>query len=105
MSRASNPRLIEEPGDRIAHLEGNATKKAILLPFGVREMDDRLSGGGLPYGALHEIAGGGGTVDGTTAALFAAGIAARSKGKVLWCLTRLDLLFRLSPRQTCIRTA
>jgi protein ImuA len=52
-------------------------------------------GSDLPsYGALHEIAGGAaGTVDGAAAALFAAGIAARSKGKVLWCLTRPDLFF------------
>ena len=88
MSRAHNPRVIEELRDRIAHLEGSAAKKAIVLPFGVREMDEHLPGGGLSYGALHEIAGGGaGTVDGAAAALFAAGIAARSKGKVLWCLT------------------
>lgn len=69
-------------------------RKAIVLPFGVREMDEHLPGGGLSYGALREIAGGGaGTVDGAAAALFAAGIAARSKGKVLWCLTRPDLFF------------
>ena len=55
-------------------------------------MDLRLPGGGLPLGALHEVAGGGhGAVDGAAAALFAAGIAARTKGKVLWCITRPDL--------------
>lgn len=92
MTRAYNPRVIEELRDRIAHLEGGAAKKAIVLPFGVPELDERLPGGGLSYGSLHEIAGGGaGTVDGAAAALFAAGIAARSKGKVLWCLTRPDL--------------
>jgi len=43
-------------------------------------------------GALHEMAGGGnGAVDGAAAALFAAGIAARTKGKVLWCIGRQDL--------------
>jgi protein ImuA len=41
---------------------------------------------------LHEVAGGGnGAVDGVAAALFAAGIAARTKGQVLWCVTRQDL--------------
>jgi protein ImuA len=46
----------------------------------------------LARGALHEVAGGGnGAVDGAAAALFAAGIAARTKGKVLWCVTRRDL--------------
>jgi protein ImuA len=47
-------------------------------------MDARLPGGALPLGALHEIAGGGnGAIDGAAAALFAAGIAARTRGKVL----------------------
>lgn len=32
-------------------------------------------------------------VDGAAAALFAAGIAARTKGPVVWCLTRPDLFF------------
>ena len=55
-------------------------------------MDSRLPGGGLALGALHEVAGGGnGAIDGAAAALFAAGIAARTKGKVLWCVTRPDL--------------
>jgi protein ImuA len=55
-------------------------------------MDRALPGGGLPSAALHEIAGGGqGTIHGAAAALFAAGIAARTKGKILWCVTRPDL--------------
>jgi protein ImuA len=38
------------------------------------------------------VAGGGhGAIDGAAAALFAAGIAARLRGRVLWCLTRQDL--------------
>jgi protein ImuA len=36
-------------------------------------------------------AGGTGAVDGAAAALFAAGIAARTRGPVLWCVTRQDL--------------
>jgi protein ImuA len=63
-----------------------------VLPFGIGEVDARLPAGGLALGALHEVAGGGnGAVDGAAAALFAAGIAARTKGKVLWCITRPDL--------------
>jgi protein ImuA len=55
-------------------------------------VDARLPDGGLALGALHEVAGGGdGAVDGAAAALFVAGVAARAKGKVLWCLSRLDL--------------
>ncbi|TGQ96782.1 damage-inducible protein, partial [Mesorhizobium sp. M4B.F.Ca.ET.200.01.1.1] len=56
------------------------------------EIDARLPGGGLALGALHEIAGGGnGAIDGAAAALFAGGVAARTRGKVLWCITRPDL--------------
>src|SRR6185369_9712488 len=42
--------------------------------------------------------------DGAAAALFAAGIAARTKGKVIWCLTRPDS-FRLWLRLAFSRTA
>ncbi|NWJ27546.1 ImuA family protein [Rhizobium sp. RM] len=92
MSHARTSRLIDDLRERIAHLEGAAARKATALPFGVRQIDEHLPGGGIAFGALHEFAGGGaGTVDGAAAALFAAGIAARSKGKVLWCLTRPDL--------------
>ena len=63
-----------------------------VLPFGIEAIDGRLPGRGLALGALHEVAGGGNAaIDGAAAALFAAGIAARTKGKVLWCITRKDL--------------
>jgi protein ImuA len=46
----------------------------------------------LALASLHEVAGGGnGAIDGAAAALFAAGIAGRTIGKVLWCVTRQDL--------------
>lgn len=80
--------------ERIASLEGGSAKRAGTLAFGVPEIDAALPGGGLAHGALHEFAGGGsGTVDGAAAALFVAGIAARTKGPVIWCLTRPDLFF------------
>ncbi|MBB5261779.1 ImuA family protein [Rhizobium leguminosarum] len=80
--------------EQIAHLESASQRKRGVLPFGVAQIDGRLPGGGLAYGALHECAGGGaGTVDGAAAALFVAGIAARTKGKIVWCLTRPDLFF------------
>lgn len=92
-SPALNP-VIQELRERIDKLAGSHARMRQVLPFGVSEMDDRLPGGGLSFGALHEIAGGGGgTVDGAAAALFAAGIAARTGGKILWCLTRPDLFF------------
>ncbi|WP_457584499.1 ImuA family protein [Ensifer canadensis] len=91
---AARDRVISELRDRIASLEGSAAKTAACLGFGVPEIDASLPGGGLSHGALHEFAGGGaGTVDGAAAALCVAGIAARTKGPILWCLTRPDLFF------------
>ncbi|MGH6959120.1 MAG: ImuA family protein [Dongiaceae bacterium] len=64
----------------------------MVLPFGIQAIDRHLPGGGLALGALHEVAGGGsGAIDGAAAALFAAGIAARLRGQVLWCVTQQDL--------------
>ena len=89
--RAANP-VIAQLQERIAHLENGAGRVREVLPFGLPDMDRRLPGGGLGLGCLHEIAGGGnGAVDGAAAAMFAAGIAARTKGKVLWVVTRADL--------------
>jgi protein ImuA len=86
-----SPAIAELRG-RIARLEGGMGRVCDIMPFGITEMDSRLPGGGLALGALHEVAGGGnGAVDGAAAALFSAGIAARTRGKVLWCITRPDL--------------
>ncbi|NSZ15626.1 ImuA family protein [Agrobacterium vitis] len=77
---------------RIDQLEGGPARRRDVLPFGVAEIDAVLPGGGLAMGALHEVVGGGnGTVDGAVAALFTAGLAARAKGKILWCITQQDL--------------
>jgi protein ImuA len=87
---AACQRLICDLRDRIASMEGVSAKQAGTLSFGVSEIDAVLPGGGLAYGALHEFAGGGsGTVDGAAAALCVAGIAARTKGPVIWCLPRI----------------
>ena len=78
--------------ERIRCLEGGARHRRAVLPFGIKAIDGRLPGGGLALGALHEGTGGGnGAIDGAAAALFAAGIAARTRGRVLWCVTRQDL--------------
>ncbi|MBY5524393.1 ImuA family protein [Rhizobium leguminosarum] len=91
---AARERVISDLRERIASLEGVSARKAGCLSFGVPEIDAVLPGSGLAHGALHEFAGGGsGTVDGAAAALFAAGIAARTKGPIVWCLTRPDLFF------------
>jgi protein ImuA len=86
------PPAIESLRAQIQKIEARNRRAQSVLPFGLAPMDARLPGRGLPLGALHEVAGGGnGAVDGATAALFAAGIAARTKGKVLWCIARPDL--------------
>jgi protein ImuA len=83
---------LEALREHIRCLEGGARHERAVLPFGVNAIDERLPEGGLALGALHEVAGGGnGAVDGAAAALFAAGIAARTRGHVLWCVSRQDL--------------
>jgi protein ImuA len=82
-SKSANSRFQEHRQDR---------RLAGFLPFGLPEMDARLPGGGLALGALHEVAGAGnGALDGAAAALFAAGIMARTKGQILWCVRDQDL--------------
>ena len=77
---------------QIARMEGDSGPERGVLPFGVPDLDRRLPGGGLALGCLHEVAGGGdGAVDGAAASCFAAGIAARLPGQVLWCVTQADL--------------
>ena len=84
--------MISGLREHIERLEGTSARQRRVLPFGVPDIDERLPGGGLALGALHEVTGGGnGAVDGAVAAIFAAGIAARTRGKVLWCVTRSDL--------------
>jgi hypothetical protein len=84
--------VIEALRERIRCLEGGARHRRAVLPFGIKAIDEHLPEGGLALGALHEVAGGGnGAIDGAAAALFAAGIAARTRGQVLWCVTRQDL--------------
>src|SRR5580700_1606159 len=84
--------IVEKLRERIRRLEGAAGRRRLVLPFGLKVIDRHLPEGGLALGALHEVAGGGhGAIDGAAAALFAAGIAARTRGKVLWCITRQDL--------------
>ena len=83
---------LESLRAKIRRIEAGERHASGVLPFGVPAMDVRLPDGGLARGALHEVAGGGnGAVHGAAAALFAAGIAARNAGPVLWCVVRQDL--------------
>ncbi len=63
-----------------------------VLPFGVAALDDRLGDHGLRRDALHEVSSrGAGWGDDAAALLFAAGIAARTTGQVLWVVRSRDL--------------
>ena len=89
---ASAHAVVADLRARIRQFDGRALPDRAVLPFGVPEIDDRLPGGGLALASLHEVCGGGeDAVEGAAAMLFAAGIAARTRGQVLWCLTRPDL--------------
>lgn len=92
MPRTASPAVLADLRRRVGELERGRAAQRPTLPFGVPSIDAALPGGGLALGTLHEIGGGGdGAVDGATAALFVAGIAARVRGQVLWCVTRADL--------------
>lgn len=91
MSSASSASL-EHLRHQIASIERIHARLRTVLPFHVPTIDDKLPGGGLALGALHEIAGGAsGAIDCAAPAAFAAGIAARTGGKVLWCHIEPDL--------------
>lgn len=88
----SSTEILDALRDEITRLESRGRSQRKHLPFGIPILDRRLPGGGLALGALHEVAGGGeGTVHGSASSLFAAGVAARTRGQVLWCVTRPDL--------------
>ncbi|MFT4077563.1 MAG: damage-inducible protein [Asticcacaulis sp.] len=77
---------------QIEGIERVQARSRTVLPFHVPAIDGLLPGGGLALGALHEVAGGAaGAVDGAAAVAFAASIAARTGGKVLWCFCQRDL--------------
>jgi protein ImuA len=71
---------------------GGGRHRCRPLSFGLPSIDERLPHSGLALGALHEIVEAGSAAEFAGAAtLFVAGIAARLKGPVLWCLNRRDL--------------
>lgn len=89
---AAEANRLTDLRQQIERIEGVTQRARSVLPFGVHEIDRNLRKGGLAFGALHEIAGGAnGAVDGAAAVSFAAGIAARTGGTVLWCHCQPDL--------------
>jgi protein ImuA len=92
MNVASSLSVIDDLRARIQRLGTVSVRAHAVLPFGVTTIDQHLPQGGLALGCLHEVAGGGeGAIHGAATALFAAGVAARTTGKVLWCVTKADL--------------
>lgn len=75
---------------RIAQIEGAAVRHG-AIPFGIAAIDERLPGGGIAAGALHEVAGSPDLADDASATIFLAGILARIGGPVFWCLRWRDL--------------
>jgi hypothetical protein len=97
MSNAGRALALSELRERIERLEHGRGQRAVL-PFRVREVDRDLPAGGLALGALHEVMQAGAASEhAASATLFAAGILARNKGPVLWCLTRTTFSRQLSP--------
>ena len=88
---ATRREVIDDLRRQIERL-GGAYGSRKSLPFGVTALDQHLPGGGLTLGSLHEVIEEGPASEfAGTATFFTAGIAARLKGPVLWCLTRRDL--------------
>lgn len=89
---ASKANILADLRDKVEKIEGTKARPRSTIAFGVDDIDRQLPGGGLAYGAIHEVAGGGAdVVNGAVSALFVAGIAARTTGHVIWCLSRDDL--------------
>ena len=90
--------VLDSLPQSIAHLRSIAMPLADyrVLSFGVSDLDNRLNGGGLRAGALHEVAARTcSLIDDAAATLFLAGVAARearnARAPVLWASCRNDL--------------
>src|SRR4051812_6813776 len=92
MTNAGHNPALSDLRRRIVELDRSARAHRPGHPFGVAELDAHLPWGGLPLGTLHEFMESGVESEHAAAAtLFVAGILARLKGTVLWCLRGRDL--------------
>jgi protein ImuA len=88
---SSSQAALAELRARIERVAAPARAR-IALPFGIPAVDDLLPSHGLALGAVHELCGDGPDAwRASLSTLFAAGILARLKGPVLWCLHSRDL--------------
>jgi protein ImuA len=85
---------------QVEKIEGRRRRVKSVLPFRIAELNSRLPGGAWRIARrMRSPAVGNDAVNGAAAALFAAGIAARTRGKVLWCVSRSDLSRRRSRKR------
>jgi protein ImuA len=92
MALATQPTAIAELRRFLERAEGHGAADREVLPFGIAELDEHLPGGGVPLGHLHEVIEAGPASEyAGLATLFTAGILARLRGPVLWCLRTRDL--------------
>ncbi|OUJ14728.1 ImuA family protein [Acetobacter sp. DsW_063] len=92
MAAPVTPPPLDALREKIRRMEGRLGHRKAAAPLGVPEIDQKLPGGGLPLGALHEVAGGGDdAVNAAVAARFSAGLAALTGGQVLWIAKKADL--------------
>lgn len=92
MAPASQVATIDELRRSLERMESHTGRSGGVLAFGAPEIDGHLPGGGLLRGSLHEVIEAGPASDyAAVATLFAAGIAARLPGQVLWCLRGREL--------------
>jgi protein ImuA len=92
MALASPQTPIAELRRWLERTEGRSRTAGTVLPFGVAELDARLPAGGLRLSHIHEVVKAGTAAHyAGLAALFVAGVAARMRGPVLWCLKGRDL--------------
>jgi protein ImuA len=91
MDTSSHLRTIDGLRTRISAI-GAPRQARFTLPFGVADLDACLAGGALAGDALHDVASRSPVLaDEAAATLFMAGIAARTKGPVLWAVLKFDL--------------
>jgi protein ImuA len=93
----SDPRIAALRAEIATIERSERSPENLVLPFGIREVDERLASGGLAIG-LHEAASiGPDPQDEAAATLFIAALAARfsrrdeDRSQILWALTRRDL--------------
>ena len=96
MSQGRPPAALQKLRETLRVLERaegfRAKPGQAVLPFGVSALDNLWPEGGLPRGALHEVAGESPAPGSFAAATgFAAAIAGRTVATVLWCARGRDL--------------